>query len=310
MKVLLFTHKNDIDGMGNAVLAKLAFQNLEYVLCETFELKKKVNSYIDSKKIYDYDKIFVTDLCLDADTLNFINKDGNLKNKVQVIDHHITYADEQYTKFDFVKVQIKNDQGLCSGTSLFYEYLTKNNMLIKTDVINEFVELTRQYDTWEWKKIYNNEKARELTMLFDSLGTDGYINFMYEKLRSKEKFEFNEIETTLINNKREQIKNAVEEYLPKICYREVLGLKAGILFICYEFRNEIAEYLRENKYDIDFVMMIAIDRGVVTYRSVKENVSVRKVAEFFGGKGHEVAATNPISKEEQQKIIDIILGCE
>ncbi len=28
MKVLLFTHKSDIDGMGNAVLAKLAFENV------------------------------------------------------------------------------------------------------------------------------------------------------------------------------------------------------------------------------------------------------------------------------------------
>lgn len=28
MKVLLFTHKNDIDGMGNVVLSKLAFEKL------------------------------------------------------------------------------------------------------------------------------------------------------------------------------------------------------------------------------------------------------------------------------------------
>ena len=30
MKVLLFTHMSDIDGMGNAVLAKLAFENVNY----------------------------------------------------------------------------------------------------------------------------------------------------------------------------------------------------------------------------------------------------------------------------------------
>ena len=45
MKVLLFTHKNDIDGMGNAILAKLAFDSVDYVLCETFDLKKKVEEY-------------------------------------------------------------------------------------------------------------------------------------------------------------------------------------------------------------------------------------------------------------------------
>ena len=30
MKVLLFTHKNDIDGMGNAILANLAYDEVNY----------------------------------------------------------------------------------------------------------------------------------------------------------------------------------------------------------------------------------------------------------------------------------------
>ena len=308
MKALVFTHKNDIDGMGNAVLAKLAFESTEYVLCGTFELKQKVNDYIESKKIYEFDNIFVTDLCLDLETLKFVSEDERLKDKLKVFDHHKTYLDDNYTKYPFVKVEIENSKGLCSGTSLFYEYLIENNILIETNVVKEFAELTRQYDTWEWKTIYNNEKARELTILFDALGTEGYINFMYEKLKTNTEFEFSELEKILINNKKQVINDRVNEYLSKIFYKEVLGLKAGIVFIEYEFRNELAEYLRVNNYDIDFVMMIAIDKGGVSYRSVKENVSVRIVAEFYGGKGHEVAATSPILKEKQEQIIDIILG--
>ena len=53
MKTLIFTHKNDIDGMGNAILAKLAFEETKYVLCGTFDLIKNVNDYIDSKEIYN-----------------------------------------------------------------------------------------------------------------------------------------------------------------------------------------------------------------------------------------------------------------
>ena len=83
-------------------------------------------------------------------------------------------------------------------------------------------------------------------------------------------------------------------------------MKAGIIFINYEFRNEIAEYLRENKYDIDFVMMVSLDRGVISYRSVKENVSVRKVAEFYNGKGHDAAATNPITSYHKEMILNIL----
>ena len=186
------------------------------------------------------------------------------------------------------------------------EALIENKFLTKNNIMDEFVELTRQHDTWEWKNIYNNEKARKLAILFDSLGTEGYINFMYEKLNTEKEFNFNNIETVLINNKKLVINDAIQGYLKNIYYREILGMKAGIIFINYEFRNEIAEYLRENKYDIDFVMMISIDRGVISYRSTKKNVSVRKVAEFYNGKGHDAAATNPITSRHKELILDIL----
>ena len=83
-------------------------------------------------------------------------------------------------------------------------------------------------------------------------------------------------------------------------------MKAGIVFITYEYRNELAEYFRENKFDMDFTMMIAFDPGVVAYRSVKEGVHVRPVAELFGGKGHEKAATNPITDEMLTEILKIL----
>lgn len=307
MKILLFTHKNDIDGMGNAVLAKLAYENVDYNLCGTFDLVKIVEEYYTSGKIYNYDKIFITDLCLDEEMIKKISNDEKLKNKFNILDHHKTYDNEKYTKYSFVKVQLKNEKGLCCGTSLFYEYLLQNNLLDKNNkAVEEFVELTRLHDTWEWKNIYNNEKARELALLFDSLGTTGYIDFMYQKLKVEKEFNFNELEITLINNKKTQIDIAIKEYLDNIYCREINGLKAGILFITYEHRNEIAEYLRENKYDIDFVMMVSIDKGVVSYRTVKDNICVREVAELFGGKGHDKAATNPITNNHKEEIIKIL----
>lgn len=82
MKVLLFTHEQDIDGMGNIILAKQASTNLDY-----------------------------------------------------------------------------------------YEYLTTNNLLSPTPVLDELVEFTRQHDTWEWKKKFNNnENARNLYILYEKLG--------------------------------------------------------------------------------------------------------------------------------------------
>lgn len=306
MKTLIFTHKNDIDGMGNAILAKLAFEETKYVLCGTFDLIKNVNDYIDSKEIYNYDKIFITDLCLDLKTLNKIEKDKILKSKIQLIDHHKTYDTEDYKKFPFVKICLETNKGLSCATSLFYEYLLENNYLKENKIISEFVELTRQHDTWEWKNIYNNEKSRELAILFDCLGTNGYINYMYQKLTTQKEFEFDSVERMLIENKKEEIKEALEEYEKHIFNKEILGYKTSIIFINYEHRNEIADYLKEKGYDTEVIMMISLDRGVVSYRRTNKNVIVREVAEYFGGKGHDAAATNPITKEQQEKILDIL----
>ena len=88
MKVLLFTHKSDIDGMGNAVLAHLAFKNVSYVLCETFNLQKEIAKYYKDKSIYNYDMIFVTDLWLEEPTLTKVAQDEKLKDKFFVFDHH------------------------------------------------------------------------------------------------------------------------------------------------------------------------------------------------------------------------------
>ncbi len=309
MKVLVFTHKSDIDGMGGAILSKLAFENVNYVLCETFTLQEELKKYFDDEKIYDYDMIFVTDLWLEEPTLTKVAEDEKLKNKFFVFDHHKSAIEENFNKYDFTTIKISNEKGRCSGTSLFYEYLISNNYLKNIKAIEDFVELTRRYDTWEWKNIYNDEKAHELTLFFDVLGCSGYITTIFDKLKNINQdanFEFNNIEQMIINNKKAQVEEKIKNYIKKIYYKDILGYKAGIIFIDYEYRNDIAEYIRHMQIDIDFVMLIALDYGTISYRKIKEGMNVRKIAEKFGGKGHDGAASSPISLGKKDKLIDIL----
>lgn len=148
----------------------------------------------------------------------------------------------------------------------------------------------------------------ELTLLFDAVGASGYIKLMHEKLvGGEENFQFNELEEMLILNKKKQVEEKLTNCAKKIEYRSVLGLKAGIAFIDYEYRNDLAQYLREHNYDIDFVMLIALDYGTISYRTVKEDVNVRKIAEAMGGKGHDKAASSPISLKQKEEIVKILL---
>lgn len=309
MKVLLFTHKSDIDGMGNVVLAKLAFDEVDYVLCETFNLQNEIAKYYNDGRIYNYDKIFVTDLWLEEPTLSTIANDEKLKDKFLVFDHHKSALEGNFNKYPFTTIRISDERGLCSGTSLFYEYLVTNGFIDSTmRRIGDFSELTRKYDTWEWKTKYNDEMPHELTLLFDSIGYDGYIKLMLEKLRNSFNgdFQFSELERMLIDNKINQVQEKLSNYAKKVYYREILGLKAGIVFIDYEYRNDLAEYFRQHNFDMDFAMLIALDYGTISYRNVKDNVNVRLIAEAMGGKGHDKAASSPISEEQKKELIKVL----
>lgn len=308
MKVLIFTHKSDIDGMGGAVLAKLSFKDAHYVLCETFELQNEIQKFYDNGKIYDYDFVYVTDLWLEEPMLSKVANDEKLKGKFLLFDHHKSALSENLDKYDFINIKIDDENGKCCGTQLFYNYLKENGLINESNDITEFVELTRRYDTWEWKNIYNDEKSHALTLLFEAVGKDGYIKLMVDKLCLQNKvFSFNELEEMLISNKKEQVGSKLEEYYKKMLVTEVLGHKAGIIFIDYEYRNDLAEYLKNKNVDIDLVIMPALDYGTISYRGVKEDFKVREIAEYFGGRGHDYAASSPILDETKESILKLLL---
>lgn len=306
MKDLIFSHNSDIDGMGGIVLLKLAKNNeIDYELCETFNINKKFKEYYMNKKLYDYDNIYITDLCLDLENLEIVKQDEILSKKIKIFDHHESVY--EFNKYDFVDVTIQNEKGFCCGTMIFYDYLLSNNIIASTIAIEQFAELTRRYDTWEWKTIYNDEKARDLSLLFESVGAEKYIDIMYKKLKESSKFYFSEVEEFLIENRKAKLMEKVLFYVENIRYKEILGLKSAIVIISYEYRNEVAQYLIDNNYDVDFVILVAMDHGTISYRSIKPDVNVRIVAEYFGGKGHDNAAGSNISNEQKEKILELLL---
>ena len=78
------------------------------------------------------------------------------------------------------------------------------------------------------------------------------------------------------------------------------------MFIDYEYRNDLAEYFNQNHFDMDFAMLIALDYGTISYRAIKNHINVRLIAETMGGKGHDKAASSPISKTQKNELIEIL----
>lgn len=292
MKVLLFTHIVDIDGMGSAILAKLAFSSVNIIYCDTFEITEKLSQTIEDGSIFDYDKIFITDICPSENLIEQIESNPNLSNKVQILDHHISILENLKTKHKIAKIEIENNSGKCSGTSLFYEYLLSNKLLNATKFIDEFVELTREYDTWEWKTKFDNENANDLNIMFSILKKDKYVEYFYNKLRNN--FElFDELDLQKINAFKQNQKLICEEYIKTIHVQKIENYSVAVInSMKDEFKNDVAELLKtDNRFNIDLVAMVITARNTLSFRSTKPDVNVGKFAEIFGGKGHKASGS-------------------
>ena len=147
MKILikLFTH-TDLDGVGCAILAKLAFgDNVSITYCNN---SNALEDELLTNDLSSYDYVFITDLSFTQQCMLYENLS---LSKFMLIDHHKTA--EWLNDYDFATVRVKYKNKLTCGTELFYNYLVKHD-LISTKPY--FVEQIRLYDTWDWTKSNNN----------------------------------------------------------------------------------------------------------------------------------------------------------
>ena len=309
MRVLLFTHSQDIDGMGCAVLARKAFGDYTLVPTKTFEITKNVENYIKSKKIYDFDKIFVTDLCIKEPLLKFIDNDEILKNRLLVLDHHKTEIEEGNNKYDFVNIIVQKNGRKESGTSLFYNYLIQNNYLQRSNILDELVEWTRQYDVWDWES-KNNINARNIHVLFEVLGYDAYLKIINDKVDKLNSIVFNNYEKEVIDKFNKEMEKDILNILNdmKCVDLSIDGniFKVGFVKCPYKYRNDMNKFIKKNNvYNIDAVGMIMTDIETVSYRQVKD-VDVSIISKYFGGKGHRGAGSNLQENEKFKMVINSI----
>lgn len=293
-------------GMGCVILLKIAYKHLTYILCQNNEINRTFKQYYKNGMFNAYDRILVTDLQLNKENLDIIKRDTVLRRKFILFDHNESVA--HFNSYEFVNIIVKNKNGDCCSTSLLYDHLLSLNLIKKTDALDVFCEATRISDTGAWQLQSENELPRDLSLLFDAIGTERYITNLYEKLKQENYFMFNYDEQNIIKLKRETTNEKVSSYIKNIRFKYIDGYKAGIIFISYEYRNEIAQYLRiTNMYNIDLVILVAVDKNSISIRNVNPKVNVRPIAEKMGGKGHFGAAGCNIDVNNFTKVLKVLL---
>lgn len=306
MKVFIISHIADSDGITPIILARLAFKQVDYALYEVSEVNEGIISLIKEKAFDNYDKVFITDLGISNEVLKTIDEDSDLKRKLLLFDHHIgNYHANDYSFATVIDTDENNQKQ--SGTSLFYKYLltSYSNEHLAKESVSTFVNLVREYDTWEWSKI-NNLDAKALDRLFSIYGKELFESHFYSFLKDNDTFKFDEKELFILDITEKQVARYINDMKEKVIPATILGHKAGIVFAS-KYRSELGNELAKHYADMyDFIVLINVERGV-SYRGIKD-VNLSEVAQVFGGKGHYHASGSPLPKDLQSKILKHIFN--
>ena len=169
---------------------------------------------------------------------------------------------------------------------------------------SEFANIVRKYDTWLWKTKYNDIFPKRLNDLLYIYGGDKFFSIIIDRLLLGKDLIINE-DYCILRIKEEEVKKYIETKEANMKKVEINGLTAGIVFAESNI-SELGNVICENNPDIDFAMIINIDKSI-SFRTVKDNVDVSEIAKSLNGGGHKKAAGAPILEEIKDRLIKELL---
>ncbi|OIJ13411.1 oligoribonuclease [Anaerobacillus alkalilacustris] len=258
----------------------------------------QVSRFLEKPKKEDV--VFITDLSVNEKNQHGLNEFVNKGGKVQLIDHHKTALD--FNDYSWANVQVEYDDGrLAAATSLFYEHLKEEGLITPTDVIEEFVELVRQYDTWEWDK-NNNIQAKRLNDLFFLISIDDFEERMVERLKKNETFAFDEFEEKMLaleegkiqryvrKKKRELVQTFIEDYCVGIVHAE-------------SYHSELGNELGKDNPHLDYIAIVSVGGKRMSLRTIHDHIDVSEIAGEYGGGGHAKASGCSLTTEAYEYFV-------
>jgi len=295
----LLSH-NDLDGVGCGILAKLAFGDQVKVRYNSVAgLDREVEWFLENDNKGET-FLLITDLSVSERNEKKLEAFYRATGKVQLIDHHKTAM--HFNHYDWGRVVVEDEAGkLCSATSLFYEYLIVHQLMEPSKAISDFVELVRQYDTWEWEK-NNNNQAQRLNALFYLVSMDEFEEKMINRLKTSEHFSFDEFEKKLLAMEDDKIERYIRRKKRELVQYQIGEHFAGIVY-AESYHSELGNELGKDYPHLDYIAIVNMGGKRLGFRTIHDHTDVSEVAGQFGGGGHAKASGCSLTREAYKQYV-------
>lgn len=305
---------NDLDGCIPTILSALKDLNTELtVKVENFAYYNayKINDVVPIflNKLTKDDVLVITDVSTNDENAALIDSMVQDGYTIILIDHHKTaFHFNEYSWADVIAVDENNV--LTCGASLYYQFLIESGVIESCQWLDEVIELTRLYDTWDWTRtVPETTKAKNLNDVFGILKYQEVFRArMLELYNRSIGFDFSDTMKTSLSFEEDALKDALkyanENLLKKKIQINDDLYNVGIHFQRFKsnFGSVIGNELNKKNEDLDFVIIVDVNAKRMSMRSNKSHIDLSKICKLFGGGGHPPAAGCSLNEEWYQAL--------
>lgn len=289
-KVKLFTH-TDLDGVGCYIVAEAFFGvgHVDVEYCDYSDVNQKVQEFLLSDSIENYQTVLITDISLDRETADIIDN-LELDLEIKLLDHHSTalWMNENY---HWAHVREFGTHGnKTSGTELTFDFLF--NGFVTNTHLRKLVHDITMYDSWRWMTESDSPymPSKKLNNLYYLIGRDEFINAMMNR-KTINDFEL------LLQVEEKRIQSIIDNKKDEIKESALFDKNADLRYFGYVFSetnsSEIGNALcRENSH-LEFIAVIDISKKLVSLRSIRDEKELhlgKDIASIYHGGGHAQAS--------------------
>jgi oligoribonuclease NrnB/cAMP/cGMP phosphodiesterase (DHH superfamily) len=298
--VKLFTD-SDLDGLGCGILAKLAYgENVDVSYCSYRNLNQRVEAFIENPAQQD-EQMFITDLAVNEAIEQKLAQRFNAGHPIRVIDHHVTALHFNNYEWGNIKVEYDSGKKTCA-TSLFYDHLVEQKVLKTTPSLDQFVDLVRQYDTWEWDE-NNNITAKRLNDLFYIMDREAFEEDLIKRISgNQDSFSLTDTETMILNIEENKISRYIQSKNRQMVQTFVEEYCCGIVH-AEQYLSELGNALNKLNPHLDMIVLVNAGNKKMGFRTIHDEVNVAEFAKRFGGGGHPKASGCELSPDTFEKFV-------
>ncbi|WCF11655.1 DHHA1 domain-containing protein (plasmid) [Paenibacillus thiaminolyticus] len=332
-KVIHVSH-DDLDGESPLIFTRLAFTADKEVItraCSYDRVDEIVMNLIQTEMQKENTIMFITDINVSPENLEKIHCLVQKGYRIFIMDHHDVKEGVPVEKYcSWMKIdQFYPDGRGTAATSMYYDFLVEYGFLSSSSIMDDYVELVRLYDTWEWDDIANQAgdeeerkgnigiRAKRLNDYFFMSNNEEFSEQVLVRFAdcTESRFAFDYPVQYMLDTEQKKI--------DEFCFRKMKQIQIfrGLVddtdriysyevVIAETYISELGNYLCKELIDeIDFIVMIDVGRGKLSLRSNKNKpVDVGAIARSVGGGGRAQTAGCPLNARTKYLFLDQLVG--